>query len=83
MPTVAQIMLQAYMDAEVKILKGQSVRMGERDLTLANLEEVRAGRREWEGKVTTETVAAQGQSSLYAVADFSGHGSNRCEGFRR
>jgi hypothetical protein len=83
MPTTAQAMLQFYMDAEEKILKGQSVRMGERTLTLADLAEVRAGRREWQAAVKSEVTAAQGQSSLYAVADFSGHGSNRCEGFRR
>lgn len=83
MPSTAQIMLQTYLDAEAKILKGQSVRMGERMLTLADLSMVQAGRREWEAKVKSEQTQAQGQSSLYALADFSGHGHSPCEGFRR
>lgn len=81
MPTTAQTMLQTYLDAEVAILDGQSVRMGERMLTMADLNMVQAGRREWESKVAAETAAAAGQSSLYAVADFSG--PYGCEGFRR
>ncbi len=81
MPTTAQTMLQSYLDAETAILAGQSVRMGERMLTMADLNMVQAGRREWEGKVAAENAAASGQSSLYALADFSGHYG--CEGFRR
>lgn len=83
MPTTAQTMLQTYLDAEAKILRGQSVRMGERMLTLADLSMVQDGRREWEAKVKAEAAGAQGQSSLYALADFSGGGHSHCEGFRR
>lgn len=82
MPTTAQTMLQTYLDAEAAILDGQSIRMGERMLTLADLSMVQAGRREWEAKVDAESATAQGRSSLFAVADFSGRGSG-CEGFRR
>jgi hypothetical protein len=81
MPTAAATMLQSYMDAETALLKGQSIRWGERMLTRADLAVVQAGRREWEGKVAAESAAAQGRSSLFAVADFSGRGGD-CEGFR-
>lgn len=49
-------MYQLYLNAEKKILLGQSVRFGERLLTRADLAEVRKGRIEWERKL-------QGRSS--------------------
>jgi hypothetical protein len=65
----AQEMVQFYVDAELKVLSGQSVRYGERMLTRADLEQIRAGRREWEAKVNAET---RGGRTLYSVADFGG-----------
>ena len=47
----AREMYQLYLDAEKKILKGQSVRFGDRQLNRADLEEVRQGRMEWERKM--------------------------------
>lgn len=65
-------MLAFYLDAEKKILLGQAVRFGERQLTRANLIEVQNGRREWESRVATENAQAQGGNAGYAVANFSG-----------
>lgn len=48
----ASEMYQLYLDAEKKILLGQSVRFGERLLTRADLAEVRKGRIEWERKMS-------------------------------
>ena len=70
--STATDMLSAYQDAEKKILLGQSVRFGERQLTRADLAEVRAGRREWEAKVAAEIVIANGRTPGLSVADFSG-----------
>lgn len=68
MSTPAQTMLQTYLAAEAAVLGGQSFRFGERQLTRADLAEIRAGRREWEAKVQTE---ARGGSRLsVALADF-------------
>lgn len=50
MPT-AQEMVDLYIDAEAKVLKGQSVEMGGRKLTRADLVQIREGRKEWERKL--------------------------------
>ena len=60
----AQYLLDAYVRAEREILlSGQSTALGDRTLTRADLDQVRAGRAEWEGKVADLTAAAAGQSS--------------------
>jgi hypothetical protein len=66
--STATSMLQFYLDAEAKVLKGLSVRMGDRQLTRANLAEIQAGRREWESKVARESGAGGG----FKAADFRG-----------
>lgn len=65
----AQEMLAFYTDAEIAVLKGQRVRFGERDLTRADLAEIRAGRREWQLRVDAE--GRRGRSG-WATADFGG-----------
>lgn len=65
----AQEMLQHYLDAEVAVLKGQRFRQGDRELTRADLEEIRAGRREWQARADAES--RRGRSG-WAVADFGG-----------
>ncbi|PBJ83717.1 primosomal replication protein PriB/PriC domain protein [Lysobacteraceae bacterium NML93-0399] len=65
----AREMLDLYTTAEANVLKGQRVRFGDRELTRANLEEIRAGRREWQARVDAE--ARRGRSG-WAVADFGG-----------
>lgn len=69
--STATEMLAAYIAAETAVLKGLSVRFGDRMLTRANLPEIIAGRKEWERRVADETAAAAGRSNGYAVADFS------------
>ena len=65
----AQEMLTFYTDAEIAVLKGQRVRFGERDLTRADLEQIRAGRREWQMRVDAE--GRRGRAG-WATADFGG-----------
>lgn len=65
----AQEMLDFYIEAEASVLKGQRVKFGERDLTYADLKEIRDGRREWQGAVAR---LARAGSARYATADFGG-----------
>ncbi|GAB3305686.1 primosomal replication protein PriB/PriC domain protein [Luteimonas notoginsengisoli] len=65
----AQEMVQFYTDAEIAVLKGQRVRFGDRDLTRADLEQIRAGRREWQGLLDRQLRAG---SARFATADFGG-----------
>jgi len=46
----AQQMYEKYLEAELKLLEGQTVRFGDRLLTRADLDQVRKGRAEWERK---------------------------------
>lgn len=73
--STATDMLAAYQKAELALLKGQTYRFGERQITMANLPEILAGRREWERRVSQEQAAAAGvpQSPVGVIgADFSG-----------
>ena len=65
----AQEMLDFYLDAEASVLQGQTVRHGERLLTMADLEQIRAGRREWQLKVNAELGPRR---SPFAQANFGG-----------
>jgi hypothetical protein len=65
-------MRDAYLAAELAVTKGQSYRLGTRDLTLADLGEIRAGRAEWERRANAEAARASGTNPDYALADFSG-----------
>lgn len=64
--STATDMLALYLEAEKKILKGQSVKMGERNLTMANLSEVVAERKQWERRVASENNKGRG----YSLASF-------------
>lgn len=64
--STATNMLQLYLDAEASVLKGQSVRMGDRMLTKADLAQIVAGRKEWEAKVAREA----GRGGVFKAADF-------------
>lgn len=80
MSTNAEL-LAAYTAAELKILGGQSIRMGERMLTMADLEFVQAERRRLQSVVAAEQPGAR--RGPFSQADFSGYqpGSydwNRC-----
>lgn len=69
--STATEMRDAYLAAELAVLAGQSYRLGERQLTLANLPEIQAGRAEWERRVAAEAASARGDCG-FAVADFAG-----------
>lgn len=72
-PTLNQTRLDAYVAAEVKILAGQSVRMGERYLQYADLEQVRAEIARLQRVVKQEQDAAAGRVSGIRQANFGGH----------
>ena len=48
---IAQGKLTEYLEAESKVLTGQSYSIGDRALTRADLEEIRNGIKYWESKV--------------------------------
>lgn len=69
--TTAADMVALYIDAEAKVLKGLTVRFGDRMLTRVNLPEIRAGRHEWEARAAAETAAAAGRrGGGFKIADF-------------
>lgn len=73
--STASEMVAKYIAAEAAVLKGQSYMLstgtGSRQLTRANLPEIRAGRREWEQRLAAEQARTKGGSSDYSVADFT------------
>jgi len=64
----ATIMRDRYLAAELAILEGQSIDFGGRRLTMADLDEVRKGRAEWERRCNAEARGGNGM----ALANFSG-----------
>jgi hypothetical protein len=52
--------LQRYLDAETAILGGQRVKFGERELTMADLAEVRSAIKELQSSVANETAGSGG-----------------------
>ena len=68
--STATEMVEFYLQAEISILKGKTVTYRDRTLGRENLQEVIAGRKEWEARVRAETAKSKGGSSLYSVADF-------------
>lgn len=78
----AQAMVTAYTQAETEILQGKEVRMGgagiDRWLRMEDLEQIRAGRKEWEARVASLEAAADGAPRIggltFALADFSNPG---------
>ena len=75
--TNAQL-LQLYIDAEVRILSGQSQRMGDRWLTMADLAEVRRERARLQAVVDRELA---GGRSRFGQANFAG--SDACDDWNR
>ena len=69
MPTINEERLELYRAAEVKILKGQSVRFGDRELRYADLKEIRAEIEKLQRAVAAER---RGGRSGFATADFGG-----------
>lgn len=64
--TTATEMYNLYVDAEKKILQGQSYSINGRSLTRANLSEIVANKVKWERKMRAENNGGRG----YALASF-------------
>lgn len=70
--STATDMLAAYIAAETAVLAGQSVALGGKQLTRANLAEIRRGRAEWQARVDAESAQAVGRTGpRHVLADFS------------
>lgn len=65
--------LQLYLNAESAILSGQQVRMGDRQLTMADLATVRAGIAELQRAVANET---SGTGGGFKAVDFRAPGAS-------
>ncbi|MDT0635093.1 hypothetical protein [Spectribacter hydrogenoxidans] len=73
MSQTTQQRLDAYIDAEARILKGQSVQFDGDQLTLADLDTVRKAITRLQSQVSAEKRKAAGGSRLnVTLADFSG-----------
>lgn len=72
--TTAATMVSEYMKAEVAVLAGKTITFQGRSMGMENLQEIRAGRREWEARVAQEKLAASGGPSIggmsFSVASF-------------
>lgn len=67
--STASDLLTAYINCETAILQGQAVRLGDRQLTMADLQFVQAERMRLERRVADEAAAAAGRTGLgYSVA---------------
>jgi len=62
--TQATDMLTLYIQAETAVLAGQEFTLGDRRLRRADLAEIRAGRREWQAKVNSETARQAGAPTI-------------------
>lgn len=60
----ASDLLATYIAAEKAILEGQSVRLGDRQLTLADLQSVQSERIRLERRVSDESASLAGRPSL-------------------
>lgn len=67
-PTPQQ-MVDKYLQAEMDVLEGKTTIFNGRTLTMADLPDIRAGRAEWERRVSTATRTARGDRG-YSLASF-------------
>ena len=73
MPSVTETRLNAYLAAEISILKAQEVRNGDRTFRQTELREVRQQIDQLQKQLAREQAAAAGQGGLgFAVANLSG-----------
>lgn len=68
--STASDLLTLYIEAEKKILKGQTVEFGGRRLTFADLDTIKSEREKLERRVFAEQQAAKGRKT-HSVATFS------------
>lgn len=76
--STATDMLAKYLAAEQAILEGKEVRLGDRLLKMEDLPNVIAGRREWEQRVSAESVTTARAPKIggmtFSLASFNGGG---------
>lgn len=70
MAVTAKQMVERYIEAEMAVLEGRSVTFNGRTLTMADLSQIREGRKEWERRLAAEEYAAKGQRTGYSLATF-------------
>lgn len=72
--TTAANMVAEYMRAEQAVLTGKTITFQGRSMAMENLQEIRAGRREWEARFAQESRKASCRPSIsgmsYSVASF-------------
>lgn len=72
----AATMLAEYLKAEQAVLAGKTITFQGRSMGMENLQEIRAGRREWEARIAQEARVARGRPSIggmsFSVASFAG-----------
>ncbi len=72
--TTAATMLAEYMKAELAVLAGKTITFQGRSMGMENLQEIRAGRQEWEARIAQDARKASGQPSIggmsFSVASF-------------
>ena len=72
--TTAATMVSEYMKAELAVLAGKTISFQGRSMGMENLEEIRAGRREWEARAAQESRVASCRPSIggmsFSVASF-------------
>lgn len=72
--TTAATILAEYMKAELAVLGGKTITFQGRSMGMENLQEIRAGRREWEARVAQESRLASSHPSIggmsFSVASF-------------
>lgn len=72
MATINESRLQTYLDAEAKILRGQSVRFGDRQLQMPDLAEVRREIAMLQAAISRAQASAGGRGGRFSQADFGG-----------
>ena len=72
--STAANMLAKYLEAEQAVLAGKTITFQGRSMGMENLQEIRAGRREWEARLAQETRRASCRPSIggmsFSVASF-------------
>lgn len=70
--SIATDMLAKYLAAEAAVLEGKEAKIGDRSFRSEDLQQIIAGRKEWEAKVAAERGRASGARSIgglgFAVA---------------
>jgi hypothetical protein len=68
-------MLAKYLEAEAAVLAGKTITFQGRSMSMENLDQIRAGRKEWEQKVGQQDARTAGRPSFggmpFSVASFN------------